>query len=294
MAKPRITTKFLFILPAIITILTIVVFPLLFNIYLSFHNWQLRFRGSLPQFVGNDNYLKALSDIRFQNSLEKTFYLLIGAVPMELFFGFLLALLLWEPFRGRRIISVFILFPLALSDAVVGLIWGLTLVPTYGPFDYFMRSLRLWQLLGFEKPVSLTVSFPMETIIAADVWQWTPFFFIVLLAALAAVPTDYIEAAEIDGASQIQVIRFILLPTLKPIIGITVMIRLMDIFKSFGVPYILTKGGPGFESEVVSLYIFNQALQFLNITYAATLTLLVIIIVTLLLTAFMRVYRLRF
>jgi len=290
----KIRTKFSFIIPAIFVILAIVVFPLIYNVYLSFYKWGVRFRGAVPEFVGFENYLNAMSDPRFRNSLEKTFYLLIGAIPIQLLLGFLLSLLLWEPLRGRRVISALILLPLALSDAVVGLIWGLTLVPTYGPLDYFMRVLGLWRLLGFEKPVSLTITFPMETIIVADIWQWTPFFFIVLLAALAAIPRDYIEAAEIDGASKLQMVRFVLLPMLKPIIGITLMIRIMDIFKSFGVPYVLTKGGPGFASEVVSLYIFNQALQFLNITYAATLTLLVIIVVSLLLTAFMRGYKLRF
>jgi len=285
---------FIFILPTIIIILAIIIFPLIFNIYISFTAWQIRFKGTNPEFIGLDNYLTAISDARFHNSLFKTFYLLLLALPIEFLFGLILALLFWEPFRGRRILSTFILFPLALSDAVVGLVWGLVLVPTYGPLDFMMRTLNLWNLLGFEKPISFTINYPMEAIAIADIWQWTPFFFLVTLAGLAATPMELVEASKVDGASTTQTIWHIILPTIKPLIGVVLIIRIMDIFKTFGIPYILTKGGPGFASEVASLYIFNQALQFLNITYAATLTILLILLITIILTIFLRGYRFRF
>jgi multiple sugar transport system permease protein len=134
----------------------------------------------------------------------------------------------------------------------------------------------------------------METIILADIWQWTPFFFLTFLAGLAALPVEPMEAARVDGASSFQIARHVTIPMLKNVIGVTILIRLMDVFKSFGIPYILTKGGPGFASEVVSLYIFNQALQFLNLTYAAALTLIVIVIVTMLVMAFVRIYKFEF
>jgi len=286
--------QLIFILPTLMVLIAIVIFPFAFNVYISFHRWNLRFRGAIPKFAGIANYVKAFLDPRFHNSIFKTLYLLAVAIPLEFILGFLLALLFWEPFKGRRLLSTLILFPLALSDAVVGLVWGLVLVPTYGPLDYFMRIFGLWHLLGFEKPISLTMTYPMEAIIVADVWQWTPFFFLILLAGLAAMPYELIEAAEIDGAGMPQIIGHVMLPTLKPIIGVALIIRMMDIFKSFGIPYVMTKGGPGFASEVVSLYIFNQALQFLNIAYAATLTMIVIILITMILTIFVRRYRFRF
>jgi multiple sugar transport system permease protein len=183
-----------------------------FNLYLSLQKWDIRFRGAIPEFIGITNYLKALSDTRFFNSLSKTFYMLSLAVPLEFFFGFLLALFFYEPFKGRRLLSLFILFPLALSDAVVGLVWGLVLVPTYGPVDYFMRTLGLWELLGFKKPISLVTTYPMEMIIVADIWQWTPLFFIVLLAGLASLPKEIIESAEIDGAAKFNIVRYIMMP----------------------------------------------------------------------------------
>jgi multiple sugar transport system permease protein len=256
--------------------------------------WDIRFRGAIPEFIGITNYLKILSDNRFFDSLSRTFYMLSLAVPLEFFFGFLLALFFYEPFKGRRLLSLFILFPLALSDAVVGLVWGLVLVPTYGPVDYFMRTFGLWELLGFKKPISLVTTYPMEMIIVADVWQWTPFFFIVLLAGLASLPKEIIESAEIDGASKFNVVRYIMMPMLKQIIGVALIIRIADIFKTFGLPYVMTKGGPGFASEVASLYIFNQALQFLNITYAAALTIILILIITMVINVFIRGYRLKF
>ena len=113
---------FIFILPSLIILLAIIIFPFAFNLYLSLHKWDIRFRGAVPEFVGVANYLKAFSDARFFNSLSKTLYMLTLAVPLEFFFGLLLALLFYEPFKGRRILSLFILFPLALSDAVVGLV----------------------------------------------------------------------------------------------------------------------------------------------------------------------------
>jgi len=288
------SSYFIFILPSLIVLSAIIVFPLLFNIYLSLLKWDIRFRGAIPEFIGITNYLKILSDNRFFDSLSKTFYMLSLAVPLEFFFGFLLALFFYEPFKGRRLLSLFILFPLALSDAVVGLVWGLVLVPTYGPVDYFMRTFGLWELLGFKKPISLVTTYPMEMIIVADVWQWTPFFFIVLLAGLASLPKEIIESAEIDGASKFNVVRYIMMPMLKQIIGVALIIRIADIFKTFGLPYVMTKGGPGFASEVASLYIFNQALQFLNITYAAALTIILILIITMVINVFIRGYRLKF
>lgn len=284
----------LFVLPALIILVAIIIFPFVFNIYISFHRWNLRFRGALPEFIGVSNYAKAFSDPRFFNSLSKTFYMLFLAIPIEFLFGFLLALLFYEPFKGRRILSILILFPLALSDAVVGLVWGLVLVPTYGPVDFFMRAFGLWKMLGYSKPISLTMTYPMEMVILADVWQWTPFFYLVLLAGLASLPGELLEAAEIDGAAKHNIIRHIMLPMLKPIIGVALIIRITDVFKTFGIPYVMTKGGPGFASEVVSLYIFNQALQFLNIAYAATLTMILIVLITVVLTVFVRGYKLKF
>ena len=294
MSKTLRNPFFIFILPALIVLVIIVAFPFAFNLYISFTRWNLRFRGAIPQFIGVDNYIRALQDPRFINSLSKTFYMLVVAVPIEFVFGLMLAWFFYEPFRGRRLLSALILFPLALSDAVVGLVWGLVLVPTWGPLDYFMRVFGIWNLMGVKKSIDLTMTYPMEMVILADVWQWTPFFFLVLLAGLAAVPTDLLEAAEIDGASRSNVLIHVMLPMAKPVIGVTLVMRIMDVFKTFGIPYIMTKGGPGFASEVVSLYIFNQALQFLNVTYAATLTMILIVIITLVLTAFVRIFEIKF
>ena len=284
----------IFILPSLVILSAIIVFPFLYNLYLSFQRWDIRFKGATPEFIGITNYLQAFSDARFFNSLNKTFYMLSLAVPVEFLFGFLLALFFYEPFKGRRLLSFFILFPLALSDAVVGLVWGLVLVPTYGPVDYFMRTLGLWELLGFKRPISLVTTYPMEMIIVADIWQWTPFFFIILLAGLASLPKEIIESAEIDGAAKFNMVRYIMMPLLKQISGVALIIRIVDIFKTFGLPYVMTKGGPGFASEVASLYIFNQALLFLNITYAASLTIILILIVTVVINVFIRGYGLRF
>jgi len=285
---------FFFILPALIVLVIIVAFPFVFNLYISFTRWELRFRGAIPEFIGVDNYIKAFQDPRFINSLSKTFYMLCVAVPIEFVFGLFLAWFLYEPFRGRRLLSALILFPLALSDAVVGLVWGLVLVPTYGPVDYLMRFFGIWNLLGYAKPISLTMTYPMEMVVLGDVWQWTPFFFLVLLAGLAAVPVELIEAAEIDGAGKGMILRHVMLPMAKPVIGVALVMRIMDVFKTFGIPYVMTKGGPGFASEVVSLYIFNEALQFLNVAYAATLTMLLIVIITIVLTVFVRGFGIKF
>lgn len=285
-------SRLILILPALITLILVIFFPLIYNIYLCFLRWRIGTREP-PQFIGLGNFITIASDLRFYNSLGKTLYLLIE-IPIEFAFGLGLAFLLQEEFRGKRLISSVILLPLALCDAVVGLVWGLVLVPTYGPFDLIMRSLDLWRILGFTKPISPAIVYPMETIILADIWQWTPFFFLTFLAGLAALPIEPIEAARVDGASSFQIARYVTIPMLKNVIGVTILIRLMDVFKSFGIPYVLTKGGPGFASEVISLYIFNQALQFLNLTYAAALTLIVIVIVTILVTAFVRIYKFEF
>ena len=218
---------------------------------------------------------------------------MLGAVPVEFLLGLGLAVLFYSGFPGRRIVLPVFLIPLALSEAVVGLIWGLIFVLTYGPLDYIFRVTGIWNIV-FGGRVDLLTSYPMLCIITADIWQWTPFFFIILLAALSSVPKDLVEAAMMDGASTVQVFRHITLPLLKPAIAVALIMRLIDVFKTFGVPFVMTKGGPGYASEVASLYIYNQALQFLNITYAAALTVLVIVIIIVFLNAFMKIFKFRF
>lgn len=294
--KPGHETRYALILliPGLIVLVGVVIFPFLYTVGLSFLRWNLRFAGAVPQFTWFSNYMKALTeDPRFYNSLNKTFYLMVIAVPLELLLGLGLALVFQGRFKGRRILFPIFLLPLAFSEAVIGLVWGLIFVLTYGPVDYLFQVLGVWKFL-FGDRVDLLTFYPMECVIIADIWQWTPFFFLILLAALSSIPRDLVEAAMIDGASPYQVFRHVTLPMLKPAIGVAVIIRMIDVFKTFGVPYVMTKGGPGYASEVVSLYIFNQALQFLNVTYAAALTILVIIIIIILLNVFMRVYGIRF
>ncbi len=294
--KKNYTRKYVLILllPGLILLVAVVIFPFLYTLWLSFLRWNLRFSWAKPHFIGLENYKNAiLSDPRFYNSLEKTFYLMAGAVPIELLLGLGLALLFHTGFPGKRITMPFFLIPLALSGAVVGLIWGLIFVLTYGPLDYIFQVTGIWRFV-FGGRVDLLISHPMGCIITADIWQWTPFFFIILLAALSSVPKDLMEAAMMDGASSTQAFRYIALPMLKPAIAVALIIRMIDVFKTFGVPFVMTKGGPGYASEVVSLYIYNEALQYLDIAYAATLSVIVIVIIIVFLNAFMKAFRFKF
>ena len=210
------------------------------------------------------------------------------ALTFEFFIGLALALLLNAQMRGRSVIRAVLLLPMMLPAVVVGVVWRLMLNSNFGAVNGTLKG------IGINADALTWTASPklaMASVIVADVWQWTPFMFLILLAGLQAIPQEPYEAALIDGASAWQTFRHVTLPLLKPAILIALLLRTMDLLRVFDQIFILTEGGPGFATETVSLYIYRTAFRFSNFGYAAAMSFVLLLITNVISVGYIRFLR---
>ena len=257
--------KWLFPLPAILFILMMMVFPILYTGWNSMTPWSIS-SGKPATFFGLTNYFNLPDDTRFVASIFRTFYFTILAVATEVVLGVAIALLLNRDFRFKRIINSIILLPMMATPVAIGMVWLLMYVPTSGIVNFVLRSLNLPEGLWVYHATSV-----IPALALVDVWEWTPMIILICLAGLTALPHDPFEAARVDGASTWQTIRYITLPMLLPTITIAALLRLIDALKTFDIIYTMTAGGPGFTSETLNIYAFVQAFQYFNFGYASSI-----------------------
>jgi multiple sugar transport system permease protein len=200
----------------------------------------------------------------FRSSALHTFVFGTGTVALELVLGLALALAVAREGAGMRVVRSILLIPMIMTPVVVGVLWRI-LFYDKGPLNYLLDTLRLPSVLWFVEP-----TWAFAAVMIVDVWQWTPFVLIVMVAAIAGLPSEPYRAAQIDGASRWQVFRYITLPMLWPVILITGLLRFMDAIKVFDTIYVLTGGGPGYSTEMLSSYIYKQGLRYFNIGSAAS------------------------
>jgi multiple sugar transport system permease protein len=201
--------------------------------------------------------------------MAHTFVYAIAALTCEFLLGLGLALLLNSEIRGRGIFRASLLVPMMLPAVVVGVVWRLMLNPNFGAINGTLKQIGInTESLTWTASPKLA----MLSVIAVDVWQWTPFVFLVLLAGLQAIPQEPYEAALIDGSSRWQTFWHVTLPLLKPSILIVLLLRTMDLLRVFDQIFILTEGGPGFATETISLYIYRTAFRFFDFGYAAAMS----------------------
>jgi multiple sugar transport system permease protein len=215
-----------FIAPTLIFLVAFNVFPLLYNVVLSFTDAELV--GGERTWIGGANYARLFTDAQFQRAVARTALFVLLAVGCELLAGFVLALALLREFRGKAALLAALLVPMMLSPAVMGLYWNLILNGNYGILNQTLGS------LGFAEPQWLTDrDFKFASILLIDVWMWTPFMLLIALAGLGSIPKSLYEAAEIDRASRWMVFRRITLPLTAPLLGLAVLLRATDALKQF-------------------------------------------------------------
>lgn len=252
----------LFLGPALIFLFSILIYPLIYSLYVSFYDWKLVSTAS-PKFLGIMNYINALNDPLFWNALRIQFVFILIAIPLELIIGLMVALLFQVEFLGNKIIRTLLLIPFFILPSLSGLMWRFMLQPRYGLIG------NIYYLLNME-PVDW-LSSPKLTFLAVilqDIWRTWPFMFITLYAALSNFPQELKESAEIDGANKIQVFFKIILPLIIPAIIIACFLRLIDALRIFSEVYVMTEGGPGHATTFLSIYIYKNAFRFFNIGYA--------------------------
>jgi multiple sugar transport system permease protein len=255
--------KWLIVAPAALLILALSIYPLLFSIWVSFVNYDFQIPGHA--FVGLQNFQQIIDDPLTWSSLLVTIVLSIAVVVIEFFFGLGLALLMVDRFRGRGIVMSVLIVPLFISPVIVGQSWAMFLQRPFGPADYLLT-----QLLGHPVTISWLTESPWVyiAIVTADVWQWTPFMFVIMLAGLAAIPPHLYEAAELDGVSRPQAFIYVTLPHLVPIILLAITFRILDAVKLFDVIFMLTGGGPGTATYTTSFFLYQIGFQQFHLSEA--------------------------
>ena len=261
------------VVPAIIGIWIVVLFPLLYALYVSVHDWILSQGGIGP--LNFSNYITVLKDPLLLNSAKNTIILTISVVVLEILIGFGLALLLNNKgIRFRNIYLFILLIPMLMPPITVGLIWRLLLHPELGIINYALG------VVGLPQPLWLATSnLAMITIIIVDVWHETAFIILVLLAGLTSLPEEIYEAAIIDGASSIQKFQFITLPLMAPTILVATIIRMIAALKTYDLVYILTRGGPGISTETISYYIYKVFFVALDVGKSSAMAFLLLIVI---------------
>jgi len=261
--------------PSIVVLLLVGVFPLVYLIVVSFQN--LTMSDTDTSFQGLLNYRLVLTDARLWQSLLHTLIFIAVALPTELVLGLAMAQLFIERIPGRAVFIALLVLPVLVSPIVAGATWALMFDNRFGPIN---------QILGWfaGEPVSLlwTIkpSLVYAAILIAEVWQWTPFMFLLLLAALSAVDKSQLEAAAIDGASWWRTFRQIVLPAIWPVMAVAILIRALDLFRLFDIVWALTKGGPGTMTETISMFTYVKGFQQFETSYVAAVSLLIIVLLS--------------
>ena len=263
------------VLPCIVLILLLTIFPLLYSLGVSFVRWEVQIPGH--PFVGLANYNELIHDATFWGSLQATGIIAGCAVLAELMLGMALALALAGKVRGKALVVPLLILPLTMMPIVVGETWRILWDPSYGPVDQILSVLS-GRHVGLVWLSDTRLVFP--AIIITDVWQWTPFVFLILLAGLSAINAELYEAAAIDGASAWQKFVYVTLPLLRPILLLAVLFRLIDAIKIFDIVYALTQGGPGTETLTASYFVYQAGQQFFRYSYAAAASYVLLFFVT--------------
>ncbi len=250
-------------------------FPLAYTVWLSFHDWFVA-RGPAT-FNGFDNYITLLSDQRFLLALGRTLLYTIAAVAIELVLGVALALLFQQQFVGRGIARTLFLLPMVATPVAIALVWLLMFDPATGVLNYLLTLLHLPKSLWANDSL-----LALPSLVLVDVWQWTPLVMLIVLGGLTALPREPFEAAHIDGASAWQTLRYLTLPMLRPYIVVAALFRGIDALKTFDSIYVITKGGPGFASETLNLYIYSTAFDYLHMGMASAMLVIFFLIIVLL------------
>lgn len=276
--------------PTLIILFAIGIYPFLYALWIAGHNVILS-KPYIPRFfVGLYQYQTVIQDPEFWHALRTTIWFTLQAVFVEFWLGLGLALLFQRQLRGAAAMRVIILIPMILPPLVAALIWRYMFYPGPGLVTYYVGGIT--RALGWgEIPFLSDPSIAFQTLIFVDIWEWTPFMFLMMSAGLASIPRQPYEAAEIDGASAWRVFWTITMPLLRPAILIAVVIRTMDAFRTFELIIIMTRGGPGNATTTLNVYLTKTGLEFFDASKAAAISLLMMMIIILMSFVFIRVFR---
>jgi multiple sugar transport system permease protein len=270
-------TPYVYVLPAVAVMVAGLLWPILDAFRLSFYDWPMGTDWSTARFIGLDSFRAMLGSSQVWTSMMVTLAFVVIAVTCEMALGIALALFLERPVRGMRFFRTIFVLPMMIAPICVGLIWRYLFDANFGPINLWIASLGLQPQSWLAEP-----ALAFGAMVVTDIWQWTPFVFIMVLAALQGIDGSVVEAARIDGANWWQQIVRVKLPVIKPILVVTLLMRMIDGFRGLEVIYVMTFGGPGQATELFSLHIYKAAFISQKLGYSAALSILLLAVVTVL------------
>jgi multiple sugar transport system permease protein len=270
--------------PCFLIILVVGLFPLLYSLWISFFDYHPTNPTAPSGFVFLDNYIAAVADPMAQAALLRTIVYTIASVGGSLVLGIGLALLLNQQLRGLSVARTLLLIPMMITPIAVGITWRIMYNPDLGVINYLLGH------IGIPPPQWLSaIDQALVSIVIVDVWQWTPFMFLILFAGLRSLPRSPFEAALIDGATPWQMFRRVTLPMLRPVILLAVLLRGVDAVRTFDQIFMTTRGGPALATDLMSIFLYRINFKFFNIGYGAALSWLVLLLLTAAVMVFIRV-----
>ncbi len=274
-SRKGISSFLYFLLPAIIIVSVVLVFPIIYGGFTSFFNWPQVVSESNPrEFIGFQNYLTMFQDSEFWHSLLLQLGFIFIAIPIELVIGFFIAILFNNEFPLSKLFRTLLLLPVFILPVLSGLTWRLMLQPRYGAIDYLLSMIGI----NFPDGILADKTLSYAAVIVQDIWRMWPFMFMIIFAGLVSIPKDIIEASDLDGAGFFRKTFSITLPMLRSTITTAILLRVIDALRIFSEVYVMTKGGPGNGTMLFSLYIHKQAFEFGKLGYASAMAVVLIII----------------
>lgn len=273
----------IFMLPAILVLFLTTIYPMLYAGYLSFRSYDLAKPFVPRMFVGWANYHEILSSSEFFHTLSVTFRLMAMTLSVQLVLGVGIALLVTQRLPGMGVARTLLLIPMMISPVIVGLVWLFLYFPELGYLNYFLSFLGISPI-----PWITSTTWALWAIAIADIWQWTPFVMMGTAAALTNLSPEPFEAAKIDGNSRWDVFTRVTLPQIKPVLISLMFLRAIDAFKIYDIIFVLTKGGPGDSTEVLSMFIYRQSFTFWRMGVGAAASFVSLAIIVILITLFFK------
>lgn len=277
--------KYYFIWPAVLIVLLMAIFPLIYSLTISFMNFRL-IPPLPPRFVGLDNYSDLLSQERFRSVIYTTTVIVVISVSLQYVIGFAVALALHAKVPGERLFRVGLLLPMLVAPVAVALIARMMFNPTIGPLNQLMTLLGLPNLPFLTEP-----NWAMGAIVTVEVWQWTPFVVLLMLAGLQTLPDDVYEAAMLENASAWRRFWDITFPMLLPISAAVIFIRIVENYKVMDTVFVMTGGGPGIATESLTLFAYQEGFKKFNLGYTSALSFLFLIFIIVIGTLYLSILK---
>ena len=287
--KNRNRAGLIFLMPGVIWVLCFTVFPLIYSLRLSFTDKRLGRANRPVKYIGLDNYREIFQDERVAEVMEMTIFIILASVILTIVLGIFIAWLFNHDIPGLRAFRATLTLPIFAAPIALGQLGMILFNEQSGPINHMIRGLGGTEVYWITDPWSARFA-----VLIVDAWQWTPFVFIIVLAAMQSVPEELYEAARLDTASAWTLFRKITLPMILPALGTVTMLRLVETFKILDIPFTLTGGGPGVSTQTYSFYTYLEGLRHFDMGYASALAYMLVIVAIIVSSIFFYLVRKRY